>query len=312
MTDFVTLDAVDRRFGAVHALKALSLTVAPGEVLGLLGHNGAGKSTLMKLVLGILAPSSGVVTVLGHDPRGRGARDLRLQLGYLPENVSFYDNLSGREVLRYFARLKRVAVRDADRLLERVGLGEAAGRRVRTYSKGMRQRLGLAQALLGQPRLLLLDEPTVGLDPMAVQDVYGMIDTLRGNGTSVILSSHVLPGVERHIDRVAILCQGRLLASGTIDGLRQQAGLPLQIQARGQPLNGALRSQLAGQGVDIQGEDSGAIRLSAPPAEKIAVLRTLLAEPGLEDVTVEPPSLDALYAHFDTWGRQQEGDREHA
>jgi len=307
MNHAVQLEQVDQRFREVHALKALSLSVAPGEVLGLLGHNGAGKSTMMKLVLGILAPSAGRVTVLGEDPRGRNARNLRLQLGYLPENVSFYDNLSGCEVLRYFARLKRVPVRDADVLLERVGLGHAASRRVRTYSKGMRQRLGLAQALLGQPRLLLLDEPTVGLDPMAVRDVYGMIDALRGNGTSVILSSHVLPGVERHIDRVAILCEGRLLALGTIDSLREEAGLPMHIQARGKGMNGALRERLTGQGVTIElnGEDD--VRLTAPPTEKLEVLRALLADPGLRDVSIEPPTLDSLYAHFD--GRGRDGGR---
>jgi Cu-processing system ATP-binding protein len=310
MKHAVELQEVDRRFRGVHALKSLSLTVEPGEVLGLLGHNGAGKSTMMKLVLGVLAPSSGRVIVLGEDPRGHNARNLRLQLGYLPENVSFYDNLSGREVLRYFSRLKRVPVREADQLLERVGLGHAASRRVRTYSKGMRQRLGLAQALLGQPRLLLLDEPTVGLDPMAVRDVYGMIDSLRGSGTSVILCSHVLPGVERHIDRVAILCEGRLLASGTIDSLREEAGLPLRIHARGGGLNGALQARLNGHGVAIEVDDGGSIRLTAPPAEKLQVLRALLEEPDLSDVTVEPPTLDSLYAHFDAQGRN--GGRTHA
>jgi len=306
MNHTVQLETVDRHFGSVHALSGLSLTLAPGEVVGLLGHNGAGKSTLMKLVLGVLAPSAGRVTVLGKDPRGRNARDLRLQLGYLPENVSFYDNLSGREVLRYFARLKRIAVAEADQLLQRVGLEHAADRRVRTYSKGMRQRLGLAQALLGQPRLLLLDEPTVGLDPMAVRDVYGMIDTLRGKGTSVILSSHVLPGVERHIDRVAILARGKLLASGTIDSLRQTAGLPMHIHAQGAGLNDTLRQQLRAHGVVVEQEGDGNIHLTAPPTEKLPLLRTLLADPALRDVSVEPPTLDSLYAHFDGQGRQQE------
>jgi len=136
----------------------------------------------MKLILGILSASSGQVRVFGEDPRGPDSGRLRFQLGYLPENVSFYDNLSGREVLAYFARLKRVAPSEVDRLLTRVGLDHAARRRVRTYSKGMRQRLGLAQALLGEPRLLLLDEPTAGLDPMATRDVYNTIDELRSRG----------------------------------------------------------------------------------------------------------------------------------
>ncbi len=310
MNHVVQLDRVQRHFRGVHALKGVSLEIAPGEVLGLLGHNGAGKSTLMKLVLGVLAPTAGRVTVLGENPRGRHARGLRLKLGYLPENVSFYDNLSGREVLRYFSRLKRVPAGQADQLLERVGLAHAAERRVRTYSKGMRQRLGLAQALLGQPRLLMLDEPTVGLDPMAVRDVYGMIDDLRGSGTSVVLCSHVLPGVERHIDRVAILCEGRLLASGTLASLREQAGLPLTIRARGQGLNGALHARLGGRGVRIDADGGGDICLSAPAAEKLEVLRALLAEPELSDVTVESPTLDSLYAHFDARGRN--GGSSHA
>ncbi|WP_018232339.1 ABC transporter ATP-binding protein [Thioalkalivibrio thiocyanodenitrificans] len=303
MSPIVCLEQVERRFGAVQALKGLSLTVEAGEVLGLLGHNGAGKSTMMKLVLGILAPTAGRVSVLGEDPRGHHARNLRLQLGYLPENVSFYDNLSGCEVLRYFARLKRVPVPEADRLLERVGLGHAARRRVRTYSKGMRQRLGLAQALLGEPRLLLLDEPTVGLDPMAVRDVYGMIDQLRGKGTSVILSSHVLPGVERHIDRVAILCEGRLLAWGTIDALRQEAGLPLRIHVRSEEISEALRGRLVERGVQVMTNGDGRAHLNTAPSEKLDVLRTLLAEEQLSDISMEPPTLDSLYAYFDARGR---------
>ena len=307
MSAVVQLEKVERRFGTVHALKGVSLNVEEGEVLGLLGHNGAGKSTMMKLVLGILAPSAGSIRVLGEDPRGHHARRLRLQLGYLPENVSFYDNLNGREVLRYFSRLKHVPVPEADRLLERVGLGHAAGRRVRTYSKGMRQRLGLAQALLGSPRLLLLDEPTVGLDPMAVRDVYGMIDELRGRGTSVILSSHVLPGVERHIDRVAILCEGRLLAWGSIDALRQDAGLPLRIHARSDEVSEALRQRLTERGVQVYTNGDGRVHLSTAPSDKLSVLRELLAEQSLSDVSVEPPTLDALYAHFDARGRSTSG-----
>ena len=300
----VRLDEVCRRFGCVHAVEALSLGVDSGEVLGVLGHNGAGKSTMMKLVLGVLAPSAGRVTVLGEDPRGHRAHHLRLQLGYLPENVSFYDNLSGREVLHYFSRLKRVPVAQADRLLDRVGLAHAVARRVRTYSKGMRQRLGLAQALLGEPRLLLLDEPTVGLDPMAVRDVYGMIDDLRAKGTSVILSSHVPPGVERHVDRVAILCEGRLLAWGTIDALREEAGLPLRIHARCDGLSDALRRRLAGHGARISTNGDGSVALSASLSEKLPVLRTLLADESLRDVSVEAPTLESLYAHFDALGRR--------
>src|SRR5690606_30958723 len=142
---------------------------------------------------------------------------------YLPENVMFYPQLTGRETLTHFARLKQANTRQIEELLSQVGLQHAADRRVKTYSKGMRQRLGLAQALLGNPRLLLLDEPTVGLDPIATQDLYVLIDRLRQGGTSVILCSHVLPGVEPHIDRAAILAGGQLEAVGTLASLRNEA-----------------------------------------------------------------------------------------
>lgn len=300
MTNAVDLEQLSCHFGGVHALTSLDLSLGEGEVLGLLGHNGAGKSTAMKLILGILRPTSGRVRVFGEDPRGPGSGRLRLQLGYLPENVSFYDNLSGREVLAYFARLKRVSPKEVTRLLGRVGLDHAADRRVRTYSKGMRQRLGLAQALLGEPRLLLLDEPTVGLDPMATRDVYRTMDELRARGTGIIISSHVLPGIEQHVDRVAILGRGSLLAEGTIEALRSQAALPLTIRVRRQA-----DASFPGTGLHpaiqeaIPGSDNSLV-LTVPTGDKLRVLNELLNLPGLADVSVEPPTLESLYAHFDT------------
>ena len=300
-TTVVEFSGAGRRYGNVHALEALDLTLEQGEVLALLGHNGAGKSTSMKLVLGVVAPTSGVVRVFGKDPRGPHADELRMRLGYLPENVSFYDQLSGREVMCYFARLKRRRGKEADELLERVGLAEAAHRRVRTYSKGMRQRLGVAQALLGDPALLLLDEPTVGLDPIAVQDFYGMVDALRERGVSIVLCSHVLPGVERHLDRAAILADGRLRAVGTLQALRRDAGLPLTLRVRGTMDRTVLERRLGDLGatlVRIDAEEDEWV-FNAPPAAKIEAMRVVLDVPGVADVDVEPPTLENLYNHFE-------------
>ncbi|XOZ33034.1 ABC transporter ATP-binding protein [Halomonadaceae bacterium KBTZ08] len=300
MTNAVDLEQLSCHFSGVRALSDLNLTLGEGEVLGLLGHNGAGKSTAMKLILGILTPSSGQVRVFGQDPRGPQSGRLRLQLGYLPENVSFYDNLSGREVLAYFARLKRVPPREVSRLLTQVGLDHAANRRVRTYSKGMRQRLGLAQALLGEPRLLLLDEPTVGLDPMATRDVYRTMDELRAKGTGIIISSHVLPGIEQHVDRVAILGRGSLLAEGSIEALRSRAQLPLTIHVRRQASARFQNTDLHPSLQHATPDSDNSLALTVSAEDKLRVLNELLNRPGVEDVTVEQPTLESLYAHFDT------------
>ncbi|WP_163557793.1 ABC transporter ATP-binding protein [Halomonas sp. NO4] len=295
----IAMAAVSKRFGALTALDEVSLTLGEGEVLGLMGHNGAGKSTSMKLILGLIRPTAGHLEVFGRDPSGAEANALRQRLGYLPENVQFYEQLSGAEVLRYFARLKRVDRRRVETLLERVGLTHAMHRRVKTYSKGMRQRLGLAQALLGEPRLLLLDEPTVGLDPMATRDFYTMVDELRGKGVSVVLCSHVLPGVERHIDRAAILGQGRLLAAGTIDELREVADLPLVVRLRTSQPAETLARQLHAFGVVVTPGGGGRLVLAVPARAKVEVLRSLMADGAVEDIDLEPPTLESLYAHFD-------------
>jgi Cu-processing system ATP-binding protein len=291
----VEIQGVNQRYGSMTVLHDLDLTLGEGEVLGLFGHNGAGKTTSMKLILGLLTPSEGQVRVLGrapHDP------EVRRQLGYLPENVTFYPQLSGRETLRHFARLKGASLAQVDELLEQVGLAHAAGRRVKTYSKGMRQRLGLAQALLGDPRLLLLDEPTVGLDPIATGDLYQLIDRMRQRGTSVILCSHVLPGVEAHINRAAILAKGRLQAVGSLAQLRVEAGLPVRIRASGigDSAGWLQRWDAAGHSARSLGERS--VEVSAINGHKLPLLRELLGESEPDDIEIHQPSLEDLYRYY--------------
>jgi len=298
MSCVIDLAGVSKDYGAVSALHDLTLRVQQGEVLGLLGHNGAGKTTTIKLILGVIEPSAGRVEVLGRSPTAKAARSLRMQWGYLPESVSFYEQLSGAEVLDYFARLKRVPVSERKELLDRVGLAEVAGRRVKTYSKGMRQRLGLAQALLGRPRLLFLDEPTVGLDPIAVRDFFAMLDQLRRQGTTVILSSHVLPGIEQHIDRVAIMRAGTLAALGTMDELRAEAGLPLKIRASGSWPQGVWESRLENQGLVHYKVNCTKLEVDSPLEAKLDVMRLLLNDEGVQDLELLPPSLESLYVHY--------------
>lgn len=291
----VDIQGVTQRYGKMTALRQLNLHLEAGEVLGLFGHNGAGKTTTMKLILGLLEPSEGQVRVLGQDPDNAS---VRRQLGYLQENVMFYPQLTGRETLHHFARIKGATLQQADDLLEQVGLAHAADRRVKTYSKGMRQRLGLAQALLGEPRLLLLDEPTVGLDPIATQDLYILIDRLRQQGTSVILCSHVLPGVEAHIDRAAILAGGQLEAVGTLGSLRSEAGLPSRIRASGLRQREQLLHTLQLNGSSARGLGSDGIELTGSSTGKVELLRQLLNLDQPDDVEILQPSLEDLYRYY--------------
>lgn len=298
MSAVVQLDHVVKRFGDFVALHDMTLSLAEGEILGLLGHNGAGKTTTMKLILGVIEASAGKVLLFGESPIGEAAQILRQRMGYLPESVTFYGQLTGREVLEYFGRLKGAKRLSWESLLERVGIAHAADRRVKTYSKGMRQRLGLAQALIGQPKLLLLDEPTAGLDPTATREFYQMLGELRQQGTTVLLSSHVLPGIERHIDRAAILGGGRLLAAGSLEELNQQAHLPVTIHVRGRCVRDGWREHLDQQGVIFQQVNGTRLELESPVASKMAVMRLLLAEPEVQDIEVTTPTLDNLYAFY--------------
>lgn len=294
----VELKAVDKYYGKIKALQNISLTLHQGEVLGLFGHNGAGKTTMMKLILGLIAPDKGEVRTLGHTPTAVGSQEYRRQFGYLPENVSFYDQLEGYDVLNYFARLKGYGKNEVNRLLDEVGLSEAARRPVKTYSKGMRQRLGLAQALLGEPKLLLLDEPTVGLDPIATRDFYTVVDRLKGQGCSVILCSHLLSGVEAHIDRAMIVGGGKQLTLGTLQELRVKADLPIEIKVQGLTV-AHLNEYLAGfLKKENHNHNHSQFIFNVSLTEKMQVLKQLLLIAEISDINIYQPSLSDIYSYY--------------
>lgn len=295
----IRLHEVSKRFGRFTAVDGVSLDIRPGEVFGLIGHNGAGKSTLFKMMLGLLAPSSGRIEVGGQPVSGAAARQVRRGIGYLPENIALWDNLSGLETLRFFARLKGVDSSDCPALLERVGLGAAGSKPVRAYSKGMRQRLGFAQALLGQPRVLFLDEPTTGLDPHAIHFFWDTLAELRERGLTIVLTSHILAELQHRVDRVAVMASGRVQALGTLPELRAIFDLPLRVQVDLHrsadtvlaPLLAALPADVAQSAT----EQDGALMLRVPHAHKMPLLRTLLAAPEVADVQVHEPSLEDMF-----------------
>ena len=216
-----------KRYGAQVAVDRLTLEVSEGEVFGFLGPNGAGKTTTILMLLGLSEPSSGTARVCGLDPT-RAPVPVKRLVGYLPENVGFYEDMTGYDNLQYVTRLNGVRDRDArpriEGALETVGLAGERRKRVGAYSKGMRQRLGIAEVLVRQPRVVFLDEPTVGLDPDATQRMLELIRSLsRDQGMTVFLSSHLLDQVQRVSDRVGIMLAGRLVAAGSIDELARRS-----------------------------------------------------------------------------------------
>jgi ABC-2 type transport system ATP-binding protein len=229
-----------KRYGAVHALKGVDLEVGEGELVGLLGPNGAGKSTLVKIAVGLVRPTRGRAEVAGARAGSRAARG---GLGYLAELFRFPGWYTADEVLDLHQRLAGSTGGAAERrrLLELVALADAAKRRVDGMSKGMQQRLGIAQALVGEPRLLLLDEPTSALDPVGRRTVRLLLEELRGRGVSVLLNSHLLSEVELVCDRVAILLNGELVAVGTPAELSRPRGVELETDDGVRTIAGATR-----------------------------------------------------------------------
>ncbi|MDD2989308.1 MAG: ABC transporter ATP-binding protein [Zoogloea sp.] len=288
---------VTKDFGTIQAVKGVDLSIAPGELFGLIGHNGAGKSTLFKMMLGLIPVTSGTIHLDGEPITGPRFRETRRKIGYLPENVVLYDNLTGLETLYFFADLKAVPRRECAGLLDKVGLAEAASRRVREYSKGMRQRLGFAQALLGQPRLLFLDEPTTGLDPGAIRDFYRILRELRDEGVTMVLTSHILAEIQERVDRLAIMEGGQIRATGTVQALREAMNLPLTLEIAG---GAGLREQVARalEGLAIEGIfDAGSvlhIRL-ARDAKMPALTRLATLGDTLRDLHVREPSLEDVF-----------------
>jgi ABC-2 type transport system ATP-binding protein len=285
----ITTDNLGKSFGQVLAVSNLSLEIAEGEIFGFLGPNGAGKTTTMRLLLGLLRPSAGTATVLGRDA-WRQAAPAHEQVGYLPGDARLYDFMTGTEFLTLIARLRgRREIGPGRRLAERLGLD--LSRRVKTYSRGTRQKLGLVQALMHAPRLLILDEPTASLDPLVQEDVYEILREQRAAGATVFFSSHVISEVEKVCDRVGIIRRGQLVAVETVEGFRARATRRVRV---------TLAEPAAGP-ITLPGaapvSEEGATLTFAVRGDINPVVRRL-AELPLADVTIEPARLEEVFFDY--------------
>lgn len=292
--------AVTKHYGAVHAVDGIDLDIARGELFGLIGHNGAGKSTLFKMMLGLIPLTSGTILIDHASVSGSGFRAVRRKIGYLPENIVLYDNLTGLETLQFFSRLKGAPLKECAPALDRVGLTHAAKRRVREYSKGMRQRLGFAQALLGRPQILFLDEPTTGLDPEAIRDFYAILRGLRAEGVTMVLTSHILAEIQERVDRLAIMAEGRIRAIGTVQALREQMDLPLWFDVRIAPEHfDTVRTALGHLPISAIEAHDGHVSVQCRRETKMAVLEALATLDGrVLDLHVREPSLEDVFFGF--------------
>lgn len=299
MTVVAEWQAVTKRYREVTAVEQVSLQLEAGQATALVGHNGAGKTTLIKLLLGSIRPSEGSVAIGGIDPAGAQGAQARRKIGFLPENVAFHGAMTGSELMAFYARLKGESPRGNDALLARVGIAHAAHRRVATYSKGMRQRLGIAQALIGEPRLLLFDEPTSGLDPDSRREVYEMIDRLREGGATVLISTHALSEIEPHVERIAIMHRGRLLAAGTLAALRSRAAADARLRVRMQPCSTGQLLEMLPQSVRCTRRSDTELTLLVPAHARIQALRAVVeAGERIDDVEMTAPGLQELYTQL--------------
>jgi len=310
------------------AVDDLHLTVRQGEVFGLLGPNGAGKTTTILMFLGLTEPTAGSVRVLGFDPVRQPLR-VKARVGYLPEQLGFYEGLTARENLIYTAKLNGLRGREArervDMALAQMGLGEAADQRVGTFSRGMRQRLGVADVLLKQPQLIIMDEPTQGLDPEAAREFLDIIRRLKAESITILLSSHLLYQVQAVCDRVGLFHQGRMVLEGTVRELARRmlgGGYRIRLEAEGpvpSTVEGPVPSTVEGpvpstaEGADgleeplrrldgvlnVRRLESNLYELEAEGDLRAEAARAVVEAGGrLLSLAVETPSLDEVYARY--------------
>jgi len=314
----ITAHGLTKRYGAATVVDGIDFEVAKGEIFGLLGPNGAGKTTTILMMLGLTEVSGGTIRVLDHDPV-REPLAVKRRVGYLPDQVGFYDNLTAADNLAYSARLMGIPAAERDNrigdALARVRLADVAEKRVSTFSRGMRQRLGLAEIVMKQAEIAILDEPTSGLDPQATVEFIEMIDGLKRSGVSVLLSSHMLDQVQRICDRVALFQNGRIVLIGPVKDLARQvlgAGFVVEVEADAASDLDARFGAIPGVSSVVR-VGSDRYRLTADRDVRPEAARAVVAANGaLRRLSVDDPSLEAIYTRYFSQQASPEGGQRDA
>jgi ABC-2 type transport system ATP-binding protein len=305
MTDIViAADRLTKRYGAATVVDHVSFDVARGEIFGVLGPNGAGKTTTILMLLGLSEITDGQARVLGHDP-ARDPLTVKREVGYMPDSVGFYDNLSGVDNLHYTARLIGLPARErGERIkaaLARVSLGEVGDKKVGAYSRGMRQRLALAEIVMKEARIAILDEPTNGLDPQASLELLDLIRSLKSSGVTVVLSSHLLDRVQSVCDRVALFQNGRIALIGTIAELGRQVlggGFAVEVETNGGDAVSQRLAEIPGVRNVTEGADGVFRLLCERDVRPEAAVAVVTAGGRLTRLELERASLEQIYTRY--------------
>jgi ABC-2 type transport system ATP-binding protein len=308
----IEAQGLTKRYNGIAVVKGVSFSVEPGEIFGVLGPNGAGKTTTILMLLGLSEISDGQARVLGHDPV-REPLAVKRRVGYLPDQIGFYDNLTAANNLRYTARLIGLEPEEREEKIEEalahLGLADVADQRVSTFSRGMRQRLGLAEILMKDAEIAILDEPTSGLDPQVTVELLGIIRNFKHRGVSVLLSSHLLERVQSVCDRVALFNEGNIVLMGTVPELGRQVlggGFRVEVEALGRGLAERLAAVHGVQKVETIAPDRFRL-LSERDVRPEAAAAVIGGGGRLLRLSVEEPSLEAIYTRYFQNTREGEG-----
>lgn len=307
----IKTEELTKTYGEITAVDHLNLSIDKGEIFGLLGPNGAGKTTTILMLMGLTEPTSGRLQVAGFDPM-RDALKVKRIVGYMPDSIGFYDDMTGRENLWYTARLNHIPEEKAksriQSLLEKVGLKDAADRRVKGYSRGMRQRLGIADVLLKDPEIIILDEPTLGLDPEGAKELLDLIrDMGQKQGKTVLISSHLLYQIQAVCDRVGIFVKGKLIAQGKIDDLAAQlSGGGQVIEIMAQPVEQLVDAVMSVPGVSLAERQGDMVVVKSDGKNLIPQITAELVARGMAvyHLSARGYNLDDIYSRY----FQEEGE----